>query len=432
MTALIYTLGVVVFALGLVVSIALHECGHMIPARRFGVKVTQFFVGFGRTVWSTRRGETEYGLKAIPLGGYVKLVGMLPPPKDADPHLVRSSNTGLFTQLVADARDVEYETVTDDDMDRLFHRLPWWKKVIVMAGGPLVNIAIAAVLFAVVLIGLGAMVPTTTVNSVSDCAIPDAEAGRACTAADPETPARQIGLQPGDRITAFGGTRVQEWQDLTDLIRDNGDSETTITYVRDGIEQTVAVRTSVIERLAIDDPSRVEDVGFLGVSPTFENQRQGPLVVGEVMWDTTRATGEAIVHLPQRMVGVVRAALGADRSQDSPVSVVGASRAAGELVTYDDPTWTERAQRVLTLLASVNLFLALFNFLPLLPLDGGHIAGALWEGIRGRWARMRGKPDPGPVDVAKMLPVAYAVGLTLIVMSVLLIYVDIVNPISIT
>ena len=282
------------------------------------------------------------------------------------------------------------------------------------------------------LIGLGAQVPTTTVNGVSDCAIPDSEAGRVCTDADPETPAKQIGLQSGDEIVAFGGEPVEEWDELTELIRENGDDQTTISYVRDGVEETVEVRTSVIERLAIDDPSRVEDVGFLGVSPTFENQRQGPLVVGEVMWDTTKATGEAILHLPQRMVGVVKAALGAERSQDSPVSVVGASRAAGELVTYNDPTWSERAQRVLTLLASVNLFLALFNFIPLLPLDGGHIAGALWEGIRGAWAKLRGKADPGPVDVAKMLPVAYAVGLILIVMSVLLIYVDIVNPISIT
>lgn len=432
MTALIYTLGVVLFALGVVLSIALHECGHMYPAKRFGVKVTQFFVGFGRTVWSTRRGETEYGLKAIPLGGYVKLVGMLPPERDADPHVVRSSNTGLFTQLVSDARDAEYETITDADTDRLFYRLAWWKKVIVMAGGPLVNVAIAVVLFTVVLMGFGAQEPTTTVASVSDCAISDAEAGRACRPDDPVTPAKLAGLQAGDVITSFDGRPVKDWTTLSREIRATGDQEVSLGYTRDGRAETVTITPSVIARASADDPERTENVGFLGVAPTFENQRQGPGAVVDAVWGTTTATAEAIVHLPQRMVGVVQAAFGSERDDNSPISVVGASRVAGELVTVDSPTWAERAQRLLSLLASLNLFLALFNFIPLLPLDGGHIAGALWEGLRARIARWRGRPDPGPVDVARMLPVAYVVGTILMVMSVILIYADIVNPVSIT
>ncbi|MFT4188183.1 MAG: site-2 protease family protein [Aeromicrobium sp.] len=431
MTALIYAAGVVVFLVGVVVSIALHECGHMIPAQRFGVKVTQFFVGFGKTLWSTQRGETEYGFKAVPLGGFVKLVGMLPPGPGDDPHAVRDSNTGLFTQLVSDARAVEYETITAEDEPRLFYKLPWYKKVVVMAGGPLVNVAIATVLFSVVIMGFGVEQPTTTVSTVSDCAISDAEAGRACTDADPLTPAREIGMEPGDRITAFDGEDVASWEELTRLIRANGGDASTIAYVRDGRTTTVPVTTSVVERLAIDDPEKVEDVGFLGVSPTFEVRREGPLFVGEVMWDTAQSTGEAIAHLPVRMVDVVKAAFGEERPEDSPISIVGASRVAGELVTVDEPTWAERAQRLLTLLASLNLFLALFNFVPLLPLDGGHIAGAVWEGARSRWARLRGKPDPGPVDVAKMLPVAYAVGILLLVMSVILIYADIVNPVRV-
>src|SRR5690606_17548256 len=135
-----YALGVIVFAVGVAASIALHEMGHMWPAKKFGVKVTQFFVGFGRTVWSFRRGETEYGLKAVPLGGFVKLVGMLPPERDDDPRHARTSNTGLFTQLASDARQLEYETVTEADTERLFYRKPWWQKVIVMAGGPTVNL----------------------------------------------------------------------------------------------------------------------------------------------------------------------------------------------------------------------------------------------------------------------------------------------------
>ena len=138
--ALIYALGVIAFALGIAISIGLHEVGHMLPAKRFGVKVTQFFVGFGNTVWSVRKGETEYGLKSIPLGGYVRLVGMLPPAKDEDPHEVRATNTGLFTQLAADARAAEYEHVDDADMHRMFYRLPTWKKIVVMAGGPMMAV----------------------------------------------------------------------------------------------------------------------------------------------------------------------------------------------------------------------------------------------------------------------------------------------------
>lgn len=431
MTAVIFTLGVVVFLLGVATSIALHELGHMWPAKKFGVKVTQFFVGFGRTVWSFKRGETEYGLKAIPLGGYVKLVGMLPPQKD-DPEHARTSNTGLFTQLARDARELEYETVTVEDQDRLFYRRPWWQKVIVMAGGPTVNLLIAVVLFSISFMGFGVAVPTTTVAQVSDCAITDAEAGRACTDADPVTPAKLAGLEPGDEITSFDGEPVTSWDQLSTLIRGNGDQEAEIGFVRDGAETTVDVRTSVLARAALDDPDRVEDVGFLGVVPLQTVERQGPGFVIEETGRVIGLTAQAVVHLPVRMVDVVQAALGAERGQDTPISIVGASRVAGELVTTDQPTVAVAAQRLIMLLAGLNLFLWLFNLIPLLPLDGGHIAGALWEAIRRGWARLRGRPDPGYVDVAKMLPVAYVVGSLLIIMGVVLIFADIVNPVRLS
>ncbi|MGA8987644.1 M50 family metallopeptidase [Aeromicrobium sp.] len=432
MNALIYTLGVVAFIIGVAVSIGLHEFGHMYPAKKFGIKVTQFFVGFGRTVWSTKRGETEYGFKSIPLGGYVKLVGMLPPAKDADPHEVRKTNTGLFTQLISDARTAEYEHVDDKDLDRLFYRKPWWQKLIVMAGGPMVNIVIAIFLFMIVFMGFGALTPSTTVESVSDCAISDSEAGRTCTPDDPITPARKAGLAPGDRLTSFNGTKVASWDELTTLIRANGSREAAIGFERDGQAREVSVATSVLARADISDPTRTVDVGFLGVSPTQSYVRQGPVYVASVMGDYVRGTAEAIVHLPVRMIDVTKAAFGGQRDANGPISVVGASRVAGEIVTVDDPTWAERIQRVLVLLAGLNLFLALFNFIPLLPLDGGHIAGALYEAVRRGFAKLRGQPDPGYVDVARMLPVAYAVGGVLMLMSVILIYADIVNPVSIS
>ena len=427
-----YTLGVVVFLLGVAVSIALHEVGHMWPAKRFGVKVTQYFVGFGKTVWSVKRGETEYGLKAIPLGGYVKLVGMLPPAKGADPHELRKADTGLLSNLIADARHAEYEHITDADEGRLFYTKPWWQKLIVMAGGPLTNVAIAAILFTALIAGFGVEEPTPTVKAVADCAISDVEAGRTCRDTDPVTPARKAGLQPGDTIVAFNGKPVESWVDLTTAIRANGDRVATLGIERDGRVFERSVATTVVARASLDDPQRTQKVGFLGVEPTFATVRHGLPTVGTVMWDYTKATVDVIVHLPQRMVDVAKAAVGAPRKADGPISVVGASRVAGELVTVDDPTWRERAIRIIALLASLNLFLALFNFIPLLPLDGGHIAGTLWEAVRRGWARVRGRPDPGYVDVARMLPVAYGVGALLLVMGVLLIYADIVNPVRLT
>lgn len=432
MNALIYTLGVVVFVVGVAVSIALHELGHLWPAKKFGVKVTQYFIGFGNTVWSTKRGETEYGLKAFPLGGYVKLVGMLPPADDQDPATVRGSSTGLFTQLVSDAREAEYEHVTVADRDRLFYRKAWWKKVIVMAGGPTVNLLIATVLFAISFMAFGIQTPTTTISAVSDCVISDAEAGRACTDDDPVTPAKAAGLEVGDRIETFNGTTITDWDQLVALVRENGDAKATIGYQRDGRELEATVNTSVLARTSLDDPDKTESVGFLGVSPTFVNERQGPGFVITEMGSMIGSTATAITHLPQRMVEVTKAAFGGERGVDTPVSVVGASRVAGELVTVNDPTWAERAQRLITLLAGLNLFLWLFNLIPLLPLDGGHIAGALWEAIRRGFARITGRPDPGYVDVAKMLPVAYAVGTILLIMGVILIYADIVNPVRLT
>src|SRR4051794_6121090 len=188
MSALTYTLGVLLFVLGVAVSIGLHELGHMIPGKLFGVKVTQYFVGFGHTLWSRQRGETEYGVKAIPLGGYVKIVGMLPPGAadladevsvDADGQQVvrvRKSNTGLFTQLISDARAAEGETITPQDSDRLFYKMVWWKKVIVMAGGPTVNLLIAFFIFAGVFATYGnpsdAKPYSPLVSGVVDCVVP--------------------------------------------------------------------------------------------------------------------------------------------------------------------------------------------------------------------------------------------------------------------
>lgn len=442
MTILLYTLGVLVFATGVAASIGLHELGHLVPAKRFGVKVTQYFVGFGRTVWSTRRGETEYGVKAFPLGGYVKLVGMLPPARVTDPvpagappqpEVARSGSTGLFSQLISDARAAEYEQVQPGDEDRLFYRLPWWKKVIVMAGGPTVNLVIAFVLFAGIFGLHGTYEPTTTVSAVSQCVVPLKESGRDCTAADPASPAALAGLKPGDEIVSFNGTEVTSWRQLVGLVRDNEDGEAVIVYLRDGERQTTTTNTTVKSLQSLDDAGETVQGGFLGVESTVSRQTHGLLwtarEMGGMTWDTVQAVGQ----LPVKVWGVGEAVVGVDeREQDSPVSVVGAGRVAGEITSDTTSPKVERLVFLLTLLAGLNLFVGLFNFVPLLPLDGGHIAGALYEGARRGVAKLLHRPDPGFVDVAKLLPVAYVMAAILLVMGVVLIAGDLVAPISLS
>ena len=431
MTIALYVLGVLVFAVGVAVSIGLHEVGHMYPAKKFGVKVTQYFIGFGRTVWSTRRGETEYGLKAIPLGGYVKLVGMLPPEPGADPRRVRRSNTGMFTQLISDARAAEYELVQPGDEERLFYRLPWWKKVVVMAGGPTVNLLIAFVVFAGIFGLHGTYEPTTTVSTVSQCVVPASEEDRECTAADPRTPAAEAGLLPGDQIVSFNGEPIGDWDELVGLIQANDDGQAVIGYVRDGEQRTAETSTTVKSVRSVDDRTQFVDAGFLGVQSTVVQETHGLLFTAEQMgvmtWDTVKALGQ----LPVKVWGVAKAVVGVEeRAQDSPVSVVGAGRVAGEVTSDVESPVAARIVFLAYLLAGLNLFVGMFNFIPLLPLDGGHIAGALFEGMRRGVARVLGRPDPGFVDVAKLLPVAYVMAGVLLVMGMVLIVGDIVAPIS--
>ena len=400
------------------------------------MKVTQYFIGFGRTVWSRRRGETEYGIKAVPLGGYVKLVGMLPPGPDDDPSKVRKSNTGMFAQIISDARSAEYELVEKGDEDRLFYKLPWWKKVVVMAGGPMVNIVLAFLLFAVVFMGHGVRTATTTVDSVSQCVIAVTKANatgplRACTAADPVAPAKAAGLRPGDEIVGFNGKPVPDWQALQTAIRGNGSGAASIVVRRDGRDVTLTTNTTVSPRVDVNDPERITKAGFLGVSPTVVLQRQGPGFVVSTMANGTWETVKALGTMPVKLYHVGRAALGLEqRDQNGPMSVVGAGRVAGEMASADTIPLSERFFSLLLLLAGLNLFLGMFNFVPLLPLDGGHIAGALYEGARRGVARLRRRPDPGFVDVARLLPVAYVMAGVILVMSVVLIYADIVAPVS--
>lgn len=429
--------GFVIFFVGLMVSIALHEIGHLVPAKIFGVRVSQYMIGFGSTIWSRRRGETEYGIKAIPLGGYVRMIGMFPPLDQSDPQRLRASSTGLFQNLVQDARTAATEEIGPDDADRVFYRKAWWKKVVVMLGGPMMNVVLALMLAGSVLLTFGnpeKPILEPTIGAVSECVI-DADENRSeCTDEDPVAPAAAAQMQPGDRIVAIDGQEITSWSQAQRIIRDLPAAPVDIDIVRDGEPVTVSPTIMVTARPALDsdpDDPTYEEVGFLGVVPTvvgYETEDVG----GVVAWSGSfiSRTAEAMASIPERMGAVWDAAFGgAERDIDTPVSIIGAGRIGGDIVATEALTAQEKISTFILLLATFNMAIAIFNLVPLLPLDGGHVAGALWEGLKRAWARATRRPEPRPVDVAKALPLAYGVAFILIGMSALLIYADIVNPI---
>ncbi|MBD8022080.1 M50 family metallopeptidase [Microbacterium gallinarum] len=445
MEALAFVIGVVLMVVGLAVSIALHELGHLWPAKKFGVRVGQYMIGFGPTLWSRRIGETEYGVKAIPLGGYISMAGMYPPsPKQvsaaASGHRSGKAGGGFFATMVQDARAANDETLLSEDDDRVFYRLPVWKRVVIMLGGPVMNLLFAIVLFAILLSGIGIQTATTTVSSVSECVIPSESARTECEPTDPQAPAAAAGMQPGDVIVAVDDEPISTFAEAAALIQASPEQAISITVERDGETLTLPLTPVAVEQPVLDargqpvvgedGEPQTERVGLAGIRQEVDYLREPVWVAPQMAFERVGAVAGIIWQMPVKVWEAGSTLItGEERDPNGPLSIVGAGRLSGEVAAADAPV-LNRVAGFLELLAAVNIALFVFNLIPLLPLDGGHIAVALWEGIKRVWAKVFHRPPPKPVDATKLVPVTFIVVVALIAMGAVLILTDIVNPVS--
>ena len=430
---LLYIVGILIVALGIGFSIGWHELGHLIPAKMFGVKVPKYMIGFGPTLYSRKIGETEYGLKLIPLGGYITMIGMYPPAKKPESGKPR----GFFRDMISSARDAHSEHVEPGDENRMFFQLPAWKRMIIMFGGPVMNLILGVVLLTVALSGIGVSQVSTTIGEVSACVISDAE--EKCGPDDAPSPALAAGMQAGDKILAINGTAIDTWSNSSDLLK--ADVTNQIRALRsDGSEVTYAVTPVSVLRYVIENNAIKLDVDgnpvrepkpVIGIILASEVR---PLSLGESIAASGQSVyqvGQMILNLPQQVAAVGQATFGSEeRRADGPVSIIGIGQIAGEVASSSSTSFGEKLQSQLGILASLNFALFAFNMLPLLPLDGGHVAGGIYEAIKKGIFRVLRRPNPGPADTALLMPLTWLVFIALMAMSALIIIADLVNPIS--
>jgi len=388
--------GVLAFVIALLLSVMIHEAGHYLTAKKFGMKVTEFFLGFGQKIWSTQRGETEFGVKVIPAGGYCRIVGM-------------------------SAR----EELSPADSDRAFIKSSVGRRLIVLGAGSFLHFVIGFILLLLLFSTAGVTSVTSTVEKVSDC-IPQT-ATEICSAKSTPSPAKNVGIIAGDKITKVDGISYKEWADVVKKIRASAGKQLEVTIERNGMPINILVIPA-----GRDVDGKV--IGVLGVVNKVGTVTYG---AGEATVKASKFTGEilqnsitSLISLPAKIPDLVKQTFGGQkRDAQGLVGVVGVARVSGETANTKALTTREKIATFILIIASLNLFVGMFNMLPLLPLDGGHMAVALADGLRNFLARRRGLPKPAPFDVERLTPITMAVFVLMAGLSILLLAADIFNPI---
>lgn len=438
---MMYLLGILVFIVGLVISVGLHECGHLIPAKAFGVKVSQFFIGFGSTVWSRPYKGTEYGIKALPLGGYVRISGMFPPGR---PGRKTHKSNGELTFVEEQRR----ESLAEQGSGRGLWELTPARRIVVMLGGPVMNLVLAFVLMVLAQCVIGVPQASAQVAGVTAC-VEDVAAQESSSSSTESmngagsctpSPARLAGLKPGDLITAIGNHKILDFSDVTSAVAQLGAGEHALMYIRGGREYTTNVTIVHLPPARRAEASSESGSGstmqarpFLGVSSQLLTRKAS---VPEAMCATgALATGtmRALASIPSSLANATGALAGLhERDSTGVISVVGVAEAAGSIAGADSAGYlfSWRIADLLRLIAALNMSLFIFNLIPLLPLDGGHIACALADGVRRLAARLTHRAMPRPIDTAKLIPLSYGVFIALCAISLVLVVADILVPLT--
>ncbi|MFT3899807.1 MAG: M50 family metallopeptidase [Gordonia sp. (in: high G+C Gram-positive bacteria)] len=402
-----FALGVAAFAAALVLSVAWHECGHMWAAQATGMKVRRFFVGFGPSLWSTRRGETEYGLKALPLGGFCDIAGMTP-----------------------------YDEIAPEDESRAMYKQKAWKRLVVLFAGPMQNFILGYLLIVVLAVGWGlpsmSSEPTPAVVASTSCVAPQLNEKMQNTAPCVGAgPAAEAGLRAGDTIVSANGKPVSTAAELSPILA-KSTGPVVLGVERAGQRLTLTVNPTpvTITGPGPNGTTTTETRKMVGLkyppppAPVKHNLLSAIPASAAFAGDLLKSVWDALVSLPTKIGALWTAVTGGERSPDTPISMWGASVLGGDAV--EKGVW----EVFLLLLISINFFLGAFNLVPLLPLDGGHMAVVGYEKLRDAVRRRLGKPAAGPVDYMKLMPLTYAVIAVMGVFMVLTLTADIINPIK--
>jgi membrane-associated protease RseP (regulator of RpoE activity) len=438
-----YVGSIVFVALGIGLSIGLHEVGHLWPAKAFGVKVPTYAIGFGPTLFKFQRGETTYAIKLIPLGGYITMIGMYPPAKVASAKVSAesaSTKLGFFADMILSARNAHAEHITPADKNRMFYQLPVWKRMIIMFGGPFMNLVLGTLLMIAALVGIGSQQQSNAIAEVSSCVIVNPVEQTECASGDPVSPAKAAGLQAGDRIESVNGVKFENWNTISQQLTVGSSARLQVLRNQESVEISVipvsALRASTDAngRVVVDKGGQpvLTERPVLGI--VFDVERK-PETVGAALaksaWGVGQV-GQMILTLPQQLTDVaVSTFTGQERNPNGAVSVVGIAQISGTIGSSESIDFLDKFATGLLILASLNFALFGFNMLPLLPLDGGHLAGGIYEWLKRGVFRLLRRPAPGPADTALLMPITWVVFIALMAMSALLIIADLVNPISI-